>query len=212
MAELTDVLGGRGGRIATYLGVVATGGAIGVAFAPAIFEYEPLLLVALSPLGRHLLLVAGTTALAPVVAVGTARRLLGCHIGYLIGREFGDRGLQWLKNRWRRLGGLAHRLRAWAQHNPRLAPLLLVVAPAPPVCAVAGAAGMPLRAFLPAAALGQALWVGGTYLVGAALSDWIQPIADFIRDHVLATTLASIAIVLGVRWVRRARLAQKDPA
>jgi membrane protein DedA with SNARE-associated domain len=87
----------------------------------------------------------------------------------------------------------------------RAGALCVFVAPWPLLSALAGATGMSAWLFFPVATAGQAIWMVISYRIGEALSEFIAPIMDFVREHMLSTTLACIGLVLVYRWVRRRR-------
>jgi hypothetical protein len=187
----------------TLLGAAAAIGianAVGVAFAPALLTLSPLLLIALSPLGRHLLLAATVTDMAPFVVVGTLRRMLVALLGYALGSAYGDRGIAWIQKRYPKLASLValvDRVFAWSPT------LILLVAPGPLVCALAGRAGMRLWLVIPLATAGHTGWMIFNYKLGKAFSEWLTPINEFVGANMLPLTLACIAIVVVYRLLRR---------
>ena len=193
-AELPWLLG-----TAALLGVAGT---VGMALAPTLLTHSPLLLIALAPIGRHLLLAAPVTAFAPLLMVATVRRMLACVVAYRVGRAYGERGVLWVQQRYPRAGRIVRTFEALFR---RAGPLLLLVAPGPPSCALAGVTGMRMTWFLPIATVGQMAWITVTYRVGDALSAWLLPLLALLREHMLSTTLACIALVLLARFVRRGR-------
>jgi hypothetical protein len=189
----------------TLLGVVAALGIanlIGIAFAPSLLKHAPLVLIALSPLGRHLVLAATVTPLVPFVMVGAARRFLVAALGFALGRAYGTRGIGWVKARYPKLEPL---LAAVEWMFARAAPLLLLVSPGALVCALAGATGMRAWLALPLAAAGQTGWMIITYKLGEALAAWLAPIVAFIEAYMVPLTVGSIALALGYYWLRRRR-------
>src|SRR5690349_12670640 len=82
--------------------VLTATGTAGAAFMPTLLTYSPLLLLALSPLPRHLVLAAPLTAIVPFVAVATLRRVLSGAVAYEVGASYGDRGLKWIEGRYPR--------------------------------------------------------------------------------------------------------------
>jgi len=179
--------------------VVATG-ALGAAFAPALLVHAPLLLIGLSPLGRHLVMAATVTEMLPFVLVAASRRLLVGVLAYYLGHINGDEGLAWLEGRSRRLGRLA---RFFERIFRRAGVVALFVVPGPPFCALAGVVRMPMRIMLPVAAVGQIMWCSITYLLGDALSQWIAPIMAFITRHMVETTAVCVLLVGGYELYRR---------
>jgi membrane protein DedA with SNARE-associated domain len=181
---------------------VGIANAVGIAFAPSLLKHSPLLLIALSPLGRHLVLAATVTPQVPFVLVGTARRMLVAAIAYALGRAYGGNGIAWVKARYPKLEGalvLLERLFA------RAGLLLVLFSPNPMVCALAGATGVRAWVALPLAAAGHTGWMLFNYKLGEVFAVWLAPITAFISAYTLPLTLASIALVLVYQGLRRRR-------
>lgn len=177
-------------------------GLCGVAFAPALLTYSPLLLIAMSAIPRHLVLAAPITDPGAFVAVATARRVVSCLVLYYLGESFGETGLDWLAKRYPK----ARLLVRWIDGAfRRFGAVVLVVAPSQPLSALAGNARLPLWQFLPAVAIGQTLWCSLTYWLGDFLSAWTAPFLAWLGDHVVSTTAACIAAVIGYQLLRRRR-------
>jgi hypothetical protein len=188
-----------------FLGAVAAIGIanlIGFAFGPALLTHAPLVLIALSPVGRHLVLAATVTPMVPFVIVGAARRMVVTGLGFALGRAYGGNGVVWVKARYPRLEP-ALRLLEWL--FARAAPLILLLSPGPLVCALAGATGMRAWVALPIATAGQIGWMLITYKLGEALAAWLAPITAFVEAYMLPMTLACIALALAYQWLRRRR-------
>lgn len=188
-------------HLVAALGVLFTADALGTAFAPMLAVRAPLLLIALSPLGRHLVLVAGDTSMPAFVAIASARRLLAFAVIYFLARAYGENAFAWVERRYARMGRLA---RAFERAFRRAAPLVIVLLPgmsAP----MAGATGMPPRAYFSLAGIAAVGWVVVAYLVGDALSAWTAPVLAFVRAHIASTTAVCVVAVLLYEWRRRAR-------
>jgi membrane protein DedA with SNARE-associated domain len=183
--------------------VLTVAGFAGTALAPSLLTYHPLLLIALSPIGRHLVLAATLAPMLPLVLVATARRMLSSALGYGFGHAYGDDGLHFVRARYPRMSGALAMLERMFE---RAAPLVLFLAPGPLLCALAGATRMPLWLFLPLTAGGHLMWASLTYRLGEALSTWIAPITEFLRSNVAPTTLGCAALVTAYALLRRRRL------
>ena len=83
------------------LAVLGTGSMIGSMSVLYLSNHFPLLLIALSPISRHLVLVAPTVDPALFVAVALGRRLAFYIPCFLLGRNLGDAALTWLDARFR---------------------------------------------------------------------------------------------------------------
>jgi len=190
-------------RIVVAAAVALTGiGLTGVAFAPALLTYSPLLLIGMSAIPRHLVLAAPFTDPTAFVAVATLRRVVSCVVLYFLGESFGETGLEWLAKRYPK----AQQIVGWIDRLFRRAgAIVLVVAPSQPLSALAGNARVPLWQFLPAVTIGQTIWSSLTYWLGDFLAVWTTPFAAWLRDNVVGTTLACIACVVAYQLIRRIR-------
>lgn len=187
------------------LGCVATltiAGLLGQAFAPTLLAYWPLGLLALSPLPRHMVLVAPVTDPVSFVLVAGIRRFISGTLGYQLGLEYGEQGYAFVEARSARAGKLVR----WVERAVRRfgAPLLIAFA-SPGLCAIAGTTKMPGRLFYPCALLGQLIYAGANYAVGEALERWTTPILVFLREHVMAATLLTASAVAIYEILRRRR-------
>jgi membrane protein DedA with SNARE-associated domain len=185
------------------LAVLTATGTIGAALMPTLLAYSPLLLIALSPLPRHLVMAAPLVPIVPFVLVATLRRTLTSTLAYAIGRAYGEGGIAWVQARYPSLRGVLD----WLQKAFDVAaPLVILVEPGPLIAALAGATRVPLPLFLPLAATGYALWSLLTYRVGEALRAWLAPLLKYFQGHVLSATLVCIVLVSGYAlWRRRMR-------
>jgi membrane protein DedA with SNARE-associated domain len=182
--------------------VLTSVGLCGIAFAPALLTYSPLLLIAMSSIPRHLVLAAPLTDPASFMVVATVKRVIGCTMLYYLGDSFGQSGLDWLDKRYPK----ARRLVRWVEKVfHRVGPLVLFVAPTHPMCALAGNIRMPLWQFLPAVSGGQLIWVGLTYWLGDFLSEWTGPFTAWLSENVVSTTAACVIAVAAYEIVRRHR-------
>jgi membrane protein DedA with SNARE-associated domain len=166
----------------------------GIAFAPTLLTYHPLLLIWLSPVERHMVLVAATTPLVPFVLVSVARRTLTCALCYGIGRAYGEQGVAFLRTGgYPRAAWAAEALQRWVKRAPLV---ILLLAPWSVFCgAIGGATRTRFWWFLTLAVTGQLIWARLTFRVSAALSTWIGPITVFLREHVVSATAVTVASV-----------------
>jgi hypothetical protein len=81
------------------LGVLGAGSALGTSFSLYLVNHYPLLLVALSPLGRHILLAAPVTDPAALLVVALLRRMLFYLATFQLGRALGPAGIRWIEAR-----------------------------------------------------------------------------------------------------------------
>jgi membrane protein DedA with SNARE-associated domain len=178
-------------------------GTAGAALMPTLLKHSPLLLIAVSPLPRHLVMAAPLVPIVPFVVVATLRRMLTSTVVYGLGHTYGEDGIAWVRQRYPSASGALDMLQKAFDFA---APLVIFIAPGPMIAALAGAVRVPLWLFLPAASAGHAMWAALTYRVGEALGLWLAPILRFVFDHVALTTLACVVLVGGYAlWRRRTR-------
>jgi hypothetical protein len=184
------------GRLRTavfvLLGVLTAASLLGTALSPYLLVKSPLLLVAVSPAAHHVVLAAATVDPMTLVAVATVRRALTCVGAYGIGFLYGRAALGWLDQRYPRFA----RFVAWVERLfARWGVWLLILAPAPTVAGVAGAARSHHVAVLVAGTLGLAAWQAVTVHVGDAVAVWTDLLTSFVGEHLLESTLICVALV-----------------
>jgi len=189
------------------LSVVTAGSLLGTGLAPYLLVKSPLLLVAISAAAHHIVLAAGAVDPAPLVLVATLRRVLTCVGAYGLGFLYGREALGWLDRRYPTLA----RFVGWLERLfARWGVWLLVPAPAPTVALLAGAARSRFIAFVIAVTLGQALWISLTVYVGDALAVWTDLLTTYLGEHLLESTLVSVALVMLQQALSRRRRRQAD--
>lgn len=180
--------------------------AIGTALCPWLLVEHPLVLVALAPEIRHMVLAVGTVDFWVLLVVGAARRVLSMLSSYGIAAVYGVVAIRWLEGRWPRVGRVARWLdRAMRRRGP----LLLLIVPSYTMSVMAGFSRYPLRNFLAVTAVGQ-LWMVAVYLlVGESILGWTAPLLGWLRGHVWECTAATVTVVgiqQGVsQWRKRRR-------
>ncbi len=176
---------------------------LGTALAPSLLVHAPLSLVALSPLGRHLLLASPQVEALPFFAVALPRMFAVDPFMYLLGRDYGELALEELIAR---IGGAGRAVR-WLDRAARRASWLLVLLwPDPLVCTLAGASRLNPALFVVLNLVGT---VGALALVrfsGDALAGPLGWFRDFLANNTLTATAVSALVVLvaaGLRWAAR---------
>lgn len=138
-------------RCLWILAILGAGSMLGVAFSLYLVNHAPLLLIALSPLGRHLVLVAPSVDPAAFMAVAFVRRMLFYTTTFYLGRALGPAGINWLESRAPRSG----RFVRWVEGLfSRASHVVVLVLAGPTVSALAGIAGMRTAVFLALASVG----------------------------------------------------------
>ena len=185
----------------TALVVLGTGSMAGVASSLYLVNHYPLLLIALSPLGRHMILVAPIVDPFAFVAVLVGRRLLFYLPSFHLGRALGPLGIPWIEARAARFGRFVRwmeRLFARASHA-----VVLGMA-GPTVSVLAGISGMRATVFVPLATL--SLVVRALLVLGFAawMREYIEVALTWIDEYWIPGTVVMVALVGVYRWRRRA--------
>jgi membrane protein DedA with SNARE-associated domain len=188
--------------LGTGWAVILGAGSLGLAFSPWLVVNAPLLLIALSPLPRHLLFVAPKLELLPFVVVAVLRSEAWSALWYFTGITYGERGIRWFEGRNVRMGGL---VRAGERLFRRASLPLLLVSPNPLFCLLAGAWGVRPALFFPLTVLGQAAWIVITHRVGAAFAELIASMTQWIGSHVAELTLGTVLFTVGALLLRQLR-------
>jgi len=206
------VMTGEAQRVARLAGgtlaVLAVGSFLGASSSLYLVNHHPLLLIALSPIGRHLLLVAPTVDPVAFVAVAVGRRTIFYLASFHLGRAFGPPGVLWIEARARRFG----RFVRWIERLfGRLGRWLVLLAASPTVSALAGISGMRTRTFLALAVPGLVVRM----LLVVALAEWlrepIEAVLAWIEAHWVPGTIL-LATVLSVDQGRRILRARRELA
>jgi hypothetical protein len=193
-------------RCLWVLGFLGGGSALGVAFSLWLVNHAPLLLVALSPLGRHVVLAAPLTHPAVLLLVVVARRLIFYGALFHLGRALGPAGIDWLEAR----SAVAARFVRWLEGwFARASHLVLLVLAGPTTSALAGISGMRFGVFLPLVATGLAVRMA--LLIGFA--EWlrapIEQLLALIDEYWIPGTVVLASGVAFFQW-RRLRSARAE--
>ena len=183
------------------LAALSTVSLVGVAFSLYLVNHYPLLLVAMSPIGRHLLLAAPNVDPLAFVAVVVARRMLFYIASFQLGRTLGPAGIDWIERRAARFGRFVRWLE---QVFARAAYPIVFCFAGPTISAIAGASGMRLRVFAALAAPGLALRALGAIALAAWARGYIEIALEWIDEHWLPGTILMVALVVLYRWRRSA--------
>ncbi|MDG2305051.1 MAG: hypothetical protein P8R42_10415 [Candidatus Binatia bacterium] len=175
---------------------------VGVVASLYLANNHPLALIALSPLPRHLVLVAPTVDPAAFLLVATARSLSFFVVCFYLGRAFGPAALVWLELRAPRMGRFVRWLERAFAHASYPAVLLLA---GPAVAVIAGAAGMKAVVFSSLAAVALMARLVLILEVGDWLSGPLEAVRSLIGIYWIPGTFL---LVLGIslsRWRGRGR-------
>jgi membrane protein DedA with SNARE-associated domain len=186
------------------LGVLAAANFIGIAFSPYLLVEAPLALIALSPLVRHLVVVAPSVDPLAFFGLATLRLFAPDPFMYALGKRYGPRAVSWIEAR----SLLAGRFARWLERLfARAGPLVLFVWPGPTVCTVAGVFRMPRQRFVALNLAGTLVLVTLVHHFGAAFRSEIELVQAWVRAHLpLLTSVTAGATLVGwILWRRRAR-------
>jgi membrane protein DedA with SNARE-associated domain len=184
---------------ASALATLSTFSLLGVAFSLYLVNHHPLLLIAMSPIGRHLLLVAPTVDPVAFVALVVVRRMLFYLASFHLGRALGPAGIVWLEARSARFGRFVRWLERLFQRASHAVVFLLS---GPTVSALAGASGMRPRTFAALAAPGLALRAVLLLGIAASVRGYIEALLAWIDEHWIEGTIAMLVLVALYRWRR----------
>jgi len=205
--EGTWLLGSEERRVArlslTALGVLSAGSLLGVALSMYLVNHFPLVLVGLSPLGRHLWLVAPIVDPVALVVVIVTRRMLFYTASFHLGRALGPQGIVWIEARAAWLG----RFVRWLERLFERASYVVVLSmTGPTVSALAGISGMRAAVFLPLAAVGLVLRVVIVIFLAEEIREYIEAVLAWIDRYWIPGTVVMVTGVVAYRWRVRGRL------
>lgn len=190
-------------RCLTFLGVLWGLGTLGTASSLYLATHLPLLLIALSPIGRHMLLVAPVVDPLAFLAVGVSRKLLSRLVFYRLGQALGPAGTAWLEERSTLAGRFVRWLERVFGRAPRAAVFLL---PGVAVAMIAGSAGMRARVLVPLLTAALSLRLVAILLLGEALREPIEAILALLDEYWIPGTVLIVAgIAAQQAWLRRRR-------
>ncbi len=199
----------RAPKLVAIAGVLVAVTTLGAVFSPWLLAHEPLWLVGISPVGRHMVAVAALSAMVPFVAVVFGRRFLDGLISFSIGRAYGEDAVAWFVVRAPKL---ERSLRAMERAVKKLGPFALLIVPGVISSLLVGSVGVSRRTYLAFATVG---YLASTYLiyrVGAAIASVVTPLVDAVRGYAIELTLGCVLLyALSVVW-RRARAEAKPAA
>lgn len=177
-------------------------GTVANALAPRLLRDHPLLLVALEPRNRYLLLTAGRVDLIPYLVFATFRRIASDPLYFALGHLYGDRAIGWLADQG---GDRSRRFIRWAERVfGRFSHLGVFLFPGIVVCVLAGATGMRVRTFLALNLAGTIVAVVALRVFADQLSEPVTAITEWNDRNAGTLTVATVAIVIAwLAWNRR---------
>ncbi len=162
-----------------------------------------MLLVALSPLGRHVALAVPTADHTLLIVVTVIRRVVGELLTYGIGILYGYAAVRWMERRYPRLRRFVSFVEAMFA---RFGAPLLVLAPSHSLALLAGASRVRALYAVLFLTLGELLWVIGAMFFGGAISGFTRELTAFLSQYLFETT-ALCAVLVAARllfnWRKR---------
>lgn len=180
---------------------------VGVAFSLYLVNHHPLLLVAMSPLGRHLLLAAPAVDPVPFVVVVVVRRMVFYLASFHLGRALGPAAFAWIESR---SAGMGRFVRWLEQIFRRASHGIVFFLSGPTLSILAGASGMRPWVFVALATPGLVLRAVVVLGVAATVRPILEVVLAWIDAHWIPGTVAMLAIVAIYRWRRRSPLASME--
>jgi membrane protein DedA with SNARE-associated domain len=184
--------------------LVIVAGAVGDTASPVLVTHTPLLLVALNPRARNVLLASQTVGAVPLLTVALIRRLVLVPVLYRLGRIHGDASLAWVDRRFPRSGRWTRRVERWFG---RAAAPVIVLLPGGVTAYLAGSSRMHEAWVVLLSAAGTLARLVALLAVGVALASPLTWLLRFIAGHQVSLLIASIAVsaLYGMHAWRRFR-------
>jgi hypothetical protein len=187
----------------SVLGVLSSGSLLGVAFSLYLVNHYPLLLLALSPLGRHLWLVAPTVDPVALMIVLVGRRMLFYVASFHLGRSLGPQGIVWVESRAAWFGRFVRWLERLFDRASHAVVLLMT---GPTVSALAGVSGMRPGVFVALATAGLVARVALVIVLAEEIRDTLETILAWIDSYWIPGTVLMVGGVVVYRASVRGRL------
>jgi len=184
------------------LALLSTGSLIGVASSLYLVEHAPLLLIALSPLGRHFVLTAPSLDPVAFVTVGTLRRLAFYMSCFYLGRALGPVALVWVEARARWFAPWVRWLERLFKRSGVVVVLLIV---GPTISTLAGISSMRVATFAALATISLVVRMVFFYEFADAFREPIALFLESLEDYRAPGTLLLIAGILVWQLVKRRR-------
>jgi membrane protein DedA with SNARE-associated domain len=166
---------------------------VGDAAAPDLVVSHPALLLALNARNRNLVLVTNQLDAVTYYGIGLARLVASDPLFFLLGWWYGDAAVTWMEKRTRTWGKTLRKAEGWFHKG---AYPLLFVAPNQYICLFAGAAGIPVAAFLVVNVSGTLVRLYLVRRFGDVFEGPIDDVVAWIGDHRVPLLGVSVGLVL----------------
>ncbi len=174
------------------LATLTVGTWIGVATSPYLVNNHPLVLIGISPLSRHMILVAPLVGAPMVLLVGGLRSLAFTAVSFFLGRSIGEPGLVWLEQRSKNAGLFVRWLERFFE---RWSYLAVFIFPLGVMACVAGVARMRPFGFFAAATAGIMFRLSLYVWLADSIRGPIMRLLEFIRIYQVPAT---VVLVIGI--------------
>jgi membrane protein DedA with SNARE-associated domain len=178
--------------VGTLLVIMVIMNSVGDALTTTWADQHPAWLLALNARNRILVLV--TTRMDPwsYYSIGMARLLSSDPLFFLLGHWYGDAAIVWMEKRTKTWGQMLRQLERWFG---KAAYPLVFIAPNNPICLFAGAAGMPIGAFLALNVTGTfaRLWIFRVF--GDIFQSPIDDVLSWFGQYRLQLFIASLVLL-----------------
>ncbi len=200
-------------RLGVLLGAFATLSAlsiVGTVLSARLVNHAPVLLLALAPANRHLLLTsaAGVNPFAYAIAAGS-RYVIGGMVLYLLGRDHGEQCRAWFE---RQPGGLPGSVR-WIERGFDAAwwAVVPVMVGSNAARLLAGARNLPARTYGTLLGLGIAGRLALFWYLGQRFKESLERVLDFI-DRYQWWIIAAFVVVTMFQSYRKTMAAERAKA
>ena len=192
------------------IGVLGAATLIGVGSSLYLVNNSPLLLIALSPLLRHLILVASIVDPYAFVAVAVSRRAAFSVPCFYLGRAVGPIAVQWLESRSRGAGQAIRWLERLFRRFGNGSFALVFLFPGAAMSTIAGDSGMRSGVYLPMVIAGLVIRMLIVLWIGDWLREPIQIVVGWINQYWVPGTVVLVAGIAFYQWRQRVRAARAE--
>ena len=183
--------------IVTPIIVLVSIGTIANAIHPTLVKNHPLLLVALEPRNRWIILVAEKVSFWPLLIFGTLRRLASDPLFFLLGHLYGDGAVRWAERKFDFGTGTIQKIEKIFQ---KAGPVLVFLAPGALVCVLSGATGMSPVLFFVLNVLGTIFTVTVLYHFASVVEGPVDAINGFYGDNFKWLTVVTVTLTALYIW------------
>ena len=183
--------------IVTPIIVLISIGTVANAIHPTLVKNHPLLLVALEPRNRWIILVADKVEFWPLLIFGTLRRLASDPLFFLLGHLYGDGAVRWAERKFDFGTGTIQKIEKIFQ---KAGPVLVFLAPGALVCVLAGATGMSPAVFFVLNIVGTLVIVTLLYNFASVVEGPVDAINDFYGNNFKWLTVVTVTLTALYIW------------